>query len=253
MSESLSGELRRADYGIFQDVFLSSGFIQMSGTWSNEELEAAVEAYVEMQRKERTDQIFTKRQYYRKLAELFGRSEKAYEYRMQIFRMCSPSWNALGCRALNPKKILTPRLRGRSKNYWAKSRDRKRSPLLLSRSRCEMKAVRQTFLGPAAIPIQNPGVQRLHNFDVTPRLRHGSCSKPVEFARAARKPAPFKGSDGLPYLELHYVQQLAEGGPDTVTNAVVLCPNCHREIHYGTNAHVLAAWVYDNVARLIRA
>lgn len=65
-------------------------------------------------------------------------------------------------------------------------------------------------------------------------------------------PAPFNAVDGLPYLELHYVRQLVEGGPDTVSNAVALCPNCHREIHYGANAQALVAWLYDNVSRLTR-
>jgi len=45
--------------------------------------------------------------------------------------------------------------------------------------------------------------------------------------------APFKRiSDGTPYLEIHYVLPLAEGGDDTVENAVALCPNCHRKRHF---------------------
>jgi len=47
-------------------------------------------------------------------------------------------------------------------------------------------------------------------------------------------PAPFKrASDDTPYLEVHHRVHLAEGGDDTVENAVALCPNCHREAHYG--------------------
>ena len=45
--------------------------------------------------------------------------------------------------------------------------------------------------------------------------------------------APFLRTDGRPYLEVHHRQPLAEGGPDTVENAIALCPNCHRERHYG--------------------
>ncbi len=46
--------------------------------------------------------------------------------------------------------------------------------------------------------------------------------------------APFKReSDNQPYLEVHHLKQLANGGDDTVANAVALCPNCHREQHYG--------------------
>jgi 5-methylcytosine-specific restriction protein A len=42
--------------------------------------------------------------------------------------------------------------------------------------------------------------------------------------------APFSTVDG-PYLECHHVFPLAKGGPDTIDNAVALCPNCHRKMH----------------------
>ncbi|CAB3795197.1 hypothetical protein LMG28614_04117 [Paraburkholderia ultramafica] len=47
--------------------------------------------------------------------------------------------------------------------------------------------------------------------------------------------APFKRSDARPYLEVHHRQRLADGGDDSVENAMALCPNCHRERHYGIN------------------
>jgi 5-methylcytosine-specific restriction endonuclease McrA len=45
-------------------------------------------------------------------------------------------------------------------------------------------------------------------------------------------PAPFRDACGLPFLEVHHVRPLAEGGSDTVDNAVALCPNCHRAAHH---------------------
>jgi 5-methylcytosine-specific restriction endonuclease McrA len=46
--------------------------------------------------------------------------------------------------------------------------------------------------------------------------------------------APFlRASDNTPYLEVHHKKRLADGGEDTVKNAVALCPNCHRQSHYG--------------------
>ena len=50
------------------------------------------------------------------------------------------------------------------------------------------------------------------------------CSRPSPFTRE---------SDGTPYLEVHHRVPLADGGEDTVANAIALCPNCHRELHYG--------------------
>jgi hypothetical protein len=46
--------------------------------------------------------------------------------------------------------------------------------------------------------------------------------------------APFtRRRDNTPYLEVHHRIQLSEGGSDTVENAIAVCPNCHRELHYG--------------------
>ncbi|MEZ8200911.1 MULTISPECIES: HNH endonuclease [Vibrio] len=54
-------------------------------------------------------------------------------------------------------------------------------------------------------------------------------------AEKCRNPeAPFvRKKDGTPYLEVHHKIRLADGGDDTVENAIALCPNCHRNVHYG--------------------
>lgn len=52
--------------------------------------------------------------------------------------------------------------------------------------------------------------------------------------------APFKRKkDGSPYLEVHHKIRLADGGEDTVSNAIALCPNCHREQHFGEHNKAL--------------
>ena len=52
--------------------------------------------------------------------------------------------------------------------------------------------------------------------------------------QSCKNSAPFnRSSDGSPYLEIHHVLPLSEGGEDTVSNALALCPNCHREKHFG--------------------
>lgn len=43
----------------------------------------------------------------------------------------------------------------------------------------------------------------------------------------------FRASDGSPYLEVHHKVLLSQGGEDTVENAIAMCPNCHREMHFG--------------------
>ena len=47
--------------------------------------------------------------------------------------------------------------------------------------------------------------------------------------------APFKKRNGEPYLEVHHTIMLSKGGDDSVDNAMAVCPNCHRELHFGIN------------------
>ncbi|MBR4375650.1 MAG: HNH endonuclease, partial [Spirochaetia bacterium] len=51
-------------------------------------------------------------------------------------------------------------------------------------------------------------------------------------------PAPFYNRNGEPYFEIHHLIPLSEGGEDTIYNTVCLCPNCHRELHYGKDAEI---------------
>ena len=47
-------------------------------------------------------------------------------------------------------------------------------------------------------------------------------------------PAPFKRkSNGEPYLEVHHIKPLSEGGSDTKNNVMAICPNCHKRKHFG--------------------
>jgi len=50
--------------------------------------------------------------------------------------------------------------------------------------------------------------------------------------RGCGKVAPFESREG-PFLEVHHVYRVADGGPDHPASVVALCPNCHREVHYG--------------------
>lgn len=75
---------------------------------------------------------------------------------------------------------------------------------------------------PVEVFIRNPDVvaEALHRAG-------GTCE-------TCQKPAPFnRRSSGKPYLEVHHKVRLADGGFDTVDNAIAVCPNCHREAHYG--------------------
>ena len=46
-------------------------------------------------------------------------------------------------------------------------------------------------------------------------------------------PAPFETIAGVYYLEPHHIRRLTDQGPDDPRHMGAICPNCHREIHYG--------------------
>jgi len=51
------------------------------------------------------------------------------------------------------------------------------------------------------------------------------------FCELCGNTAPFKKRDGEPFLEVHHIEHLADGGKDSIDNTVALCPNCHRKLH----------------------
>lgn len=68
---------------------------------------------------------------------------------------------------------------------------------------------------------------------------------------ACNEPAPFVREDGTPFLEVHHLRPIAQGGPDTCYNAVAVCPNCHRELHYGTSRNSLRKSMIKRIERLV--
>ncbi len=82
----------------------------MSNNWSEEELEAAVIAYVEMKQMEANGEHFIKNRYYTTLSKRFGRTEKSFEYRMQnisyVYSLMGRHW----VKGLKPAKNVGSRV-----------------------------------------------------------------------------------------------------------------------------------------------
>jgi len=60
----------------------------------------------------------------------------------------------------------------------------------------------------------------------------------------------FEKPDGSNYVETHHILSLAEQGPDTLDNVIALCPNHHREAHYGTGRLALEAAFLERLEEL---
>lgn len=51
--------------------------------------------------------------------------------------------------------------------------------------------------------------------------------------------AAFVSKTGEPYLEVHHIDELSDGGADHPNRVAALCPTCHSEIHYGEHGDLL--------------
>lgn len=73
-----------------------------------------------------------------------------------------------------------------------------------------------------------------HRFTRNPYVAAATLRRADGQCEECKCPAPFnRASDGRPYLEVHHRKFLSEGGKDSLENTMALCPNCHREAHYG--------------------
>ncbi|MGP9517983.1 HNH endonuclease [Psychrobacter sp. AOP7-C1-14] len=61
--------------------------------------------------------------------------------------------------------------------------------------------------------------------------------------------APFETKSG-PYLEVHHLTRLADGGPDVPQNVIALCPTCHRRAHYSLNHLEFNSQLINEVAAI---
>ncbi len=64
---------------------------------------------------------------------------------------------------------------------------------------------------------------------------------------------PFELKEGGSFLETHHIIALASDGQDTVKNVIALCPNHHREAHYGKNAEELEEGFINIVKEKMKA
>jgi hypothetical protein len=64
---------------------------------------------------------------------------------------------------------------------------------------------------------------------------------------ACKDPAPFMRRNGEPYLEIHHIRALADGGADHPLNVAAVCPNCHNRVTHGKDANEYNAVIADNV------
>lgn len=209
-----------------------------------------MDIYVEMRRLEMRGEPFLKKSYYEALASRFGRSIKSYEYRMQnisyIYSLQGRRWVS-GLKparnvGTNVIRILEQLIADREQQKYGAD--------------AEFEAVVEKIRrNPPVLPPKgkkNPQsvLSSVTQFFRDPDIAAWVLAQAEGRCECCDAPAPFFRDNGSPFLEVHHVQRLADGGEDTINNTVALCPNCHRELHYGLEKKNLANKLIKKVDRL---
>ncbi len=122
--------------------------------------------------------------------------------------------------------------------------------------RLELRSLTLQQLMPSKQPtgIKNPVKSRgvVQSFLRDPAVKAYVLQLADGHCECCDQPAPFIDRFGAPYLEVHHMKALADGGSDKVTNAVAICPNCHRAAHHSADAAGIRSGMYQKVGRLQR-
>ena len=217
--------------------------------WTREELYAAFKAYLEMQRFEKAGKKFIKKQIYRRLAEQHGRSTQAFERRMMNISYIFKRLGKKHIKGLLPAKnvgnnvmaILVRFARDEEMDSFNKKVD----------EICREMEVDEPQK-PVGVDKPRAGVVETAVYSRDPDVRGYLLAKSKGYCEHCARQAPFVKDDGQFYLEVHHLKRLADGGSDTVENAVAVCPNCHRRFHYARDRAESLENVYSSVPRLKR-
>jgi 5-methylcytosine-specific restriction protein A len=220
--------------------------------WTREELKASVEAYLHIRKHQYSNDRVNKAAVYRDLSERFNRTTKAFEYRMQnisyVLSLMGREW----IDGLKPAENVGPTNGAIIEELINEAEGSAHAPVVAFET--QVRSIRNKK--PNILPIGNKAPSKTTSpatqFKRDPAVVAWILEEANGVCECCKKPAPFIKDDETPFLEVHHIKRLADEGPDVVSNAAALCPNCHRELHYGQDRVSLQKRLYSTVKRLIR-
>jgi 5-methylcytosine-specific restriction protein A len=227
--------------------------------WSDQELEASVDAYLKMLDLEQSGQTFKKSVENQRLREgpLSKRSASSVEYRMQNISAVLEQMEFPRIIGYRPAKNIGAGISERIREVLANKvvpgvgefAPTANHDTLISRA---SKLQRQGLkVEPAGNPSPKQSSTVITSYVRDPRVRAWVADLAKGICEGCGQKAPFE-ADGLPFLEVHHVKHLAQKGADCINNAVALCPNCHRRCHLSSDKIEFTLSLYAKVKRLER-
>ncbi len=229
-----------------------------SSVWNAYEIQAAVAAYLSMLQREQNGERLNKAHENRALraGALASRTESSVEFRMQNISAVLEKMGHAWIVGYRPAKNVGANVEKSIRNALdilspVAPEDFEPTADEATLEKRAAKLEKQVLKGPPKgiiKPQQSPSTGK--SFFRDPAVRAWVRKLAAGVCEACNHPAPFE-MDGQPFLEVHHVKHLSQEGSDTYTNAVAICPNCHRRCHHSADRHEFTASLYAKVERLI--
>lgn len=221
--------------------------------WSREELDATVKMYIYMLKLQQDGGLGSKKKYYEKLSNQFGRTPDAFEFRMHDISSVYASLGRTWLKGLKPTTDPGANMRLIIQEIISEH-ESDDTDLVKDKSEETVVTKIKKILTESPVGKKSPSKQTQQSlvYDRDPAVIAWLLDNSKGRCENCDQEAPFVKEDGAFYLEVHHVLQLAEDGSDTTTNAVAVCPNCHRELHYGKDREKIRENLYQKIGRLER-
>ena len=219
---------------------------------SEDELRASVSAYLDMLKCQAEGRSYVKKDVYRGLAGRFGRTEKAFEYRMQnisyVMSLLGREWVS----GLLPARNVGGDVAVRIERLIAELEQRESVATVEDEIRVRRLRLESGMAKPTGAASPARASRLASGYARDPAVKAWVLRRANGKCESCGEDAPFLDTDELPFLEVHHVRHLADGGSDRVTNAVALCPNCHRRLHFSLDRKISRERLYARVKELLR-
>ena len=122
----------------------------------------------------------------------------------------------------------------------------KKSPVRLPRTLEELRSNALTAASPLASTTERKRIQYVRSEAIKAYVRKRASGR----CECCGKTAPFISVGGEPFLEAHHIRRRSDGGPDHPRWVAAICPNCHREVHFGKKGDSLNSRMTEYIGRI---
>lgn len=229
--------------------------------WTDAELRACVEAYRTLWDAEQSGQRLNKSALRRETLTtgMSGRVKGSYEFRMQnVSALLDELGMPFVAGYLPRRNVGTLKLRlitiindvwNRAEQPEAPTTDADALETRVAAALDKARSGRPVVPPPGSVDVRRASAFGMR-FVRDPEVIAWVLIRAGDRCEACENVAPFVRADGTPYLEVHHLRSLGEGGPDIVANAIAACPNCHRRLHLGADRIALRRAILKRIPGL---